>query len=197
MNHTADYAPALLAIANSCQSLIRALEAARTLRLPSWCIGAGAVRNCVWDHLHGFQTPQSLEEVDLVYFDPEAHPEQDAVLELRLSSIYPSTRWDVSNQAHVHLWYEATFGTAVDRLDSLESGIKTWPEFATCVGLSLRDDGAITIVAPYGLNDLFNLRVLHNPLRASVAAFTARHSEKRWHERWPNLSISMPNENAA
>ena len=61
-------------------SLMAALVAVRSLRLDSWCIGAGAVRSLVWDTLHGYETPSSLEDVDVVYFDSDAYgPEQDGV----------------------------------------------------------------------------------------------------------------------
>ena len=47
------YAAQLCAIARASPPLMQALAAARDLGLASWCIGAGAVRNRVWDHLHG------------------------------------------------------------------------------------------------------------------------------------------------
>jgi len=47
------YTQQLRAIAQSSLPLMQALAAARGLGLASWCIGAGAVRNRVWDHLHG------------------------------------------------------------------------------------------------------------------------------------------------
>ncbi|WP_323123635.1 nucleotidyltransferase family protein [Burkholderia alba] len=37
--------------------------------LPSWYIGASAVRNLVWDSLHGLETSSALRDVDVAYFD--------------------------------------------------------------------------------------------------------------------------------
>ena len=49
-----------------------------------------------------------------------------------------------------------------------------------------------------GLDDLFELRVRLNPLRASVATYRQRVAEKRFGERWPRLSISTASsQNAA
>lgn len=185
----------LLNIARSSLPLMQALEMARSLHLRSWCIGAGAVRNCVWDHLHGFSAAKTLDEVDLVYFDNNAAPERDAQLLQQLNLICPLTRWDVTNQAHVHLWYEKLFGTQVQPLESLEQGIATWPEFATCVGLSLQDNGSISTIAPFGLQDLFELQIRHNPARASVATFNQRHQSKQWVHRWPKLTICLTSDN--
>jgi uncharacterized protein len=55
------------------------LHAAQSLDLPPWCIGAGAVRNLVWDALHGHARPSALADVDLAYFDAsDVSAERDA-----------------------------------------------------------------------------------------------------------------------
>jgi hypothetical protein len=48
-----------------------ALVAVRGLGLASWCIGAGAVRNLVWDALHDKVTPSELADIDVAYFDAD------------------------------------------------------------------------------------------------------------------------------
>ena len=47
----------------------------------------------------------------------------------------------------------------------------------------------LTVVAPHGLDDLFGLRVRHNPTRATVEQFMARHTRKGWLEQWPRLRV--------
>lgn len=42
---------------------------------------------------------------------------------------------------------------------------------------------------PHGLDDLFGLRVRHNPTRAAVEQLMARHTCKRWLEQWPLLNM--------
>ena len=175
----------------SSDGLMSALRAVRALGLGSWCIGAGAVRSLVWDHLHGFKEPSAVEDVDVVYFDARIDdPERDANLEHRLRSAMPELHWEVTNQAVVHRWFAANLGQVVPSLVSLEEGVATWPEFATCVGVYLNCDESIGVVAPHGLDDLFGLRVRHNPRRASVATYRQRVESKRFGERWPMLSIS-------
>ncbi|WP_307654358.1 nucleotidyltransferase family protein [Variovorax paradoxus] len=171
--------------------LMAALRVVRSLGLRSWCIGAGAIRSLVWDTLHEFDQRSTVEEdMDVVYFDAGAGPGQDADLENRLHSAMPSFRWEVTNQAQVHRWFAAALGQVVPPLASLEEGVATWPEFATCVGVYLNEDESLGVVAPHGLDDLFELRVRHNPLRASVATYRERVMAKRFGERWPRLSIS-------
>ncbi|QEI09346.1 nucleotidyltransferase family protein [Pigmentiphaga aceris] len=172
-------------------SLMAALRAARSLALHDWCIGAGAVRSLVWDTLHGHACPSAPEDIDVVYYDARACPAQDAQLEARLRATIPTMRWEVTNQAHVHEWFASTLGQTVAPFSSLKEGIATWPEYATCVGVYVNEDDSIGIVAPYGLDDLFNLRVRHNPTRASLDTYRQRVHDKRFQERWPRLSISM------
>ncbi|WP_412103203.1 nucleotidyltransferase family protein [Polaromonas sp. SM01] len=183
-----DLSHRLVAMVRESARLMDALSAVRELKLHSWCIGAGAVRTLVWDTLHGFQAPSPLEDIDVVYFDASAvNTQNDTDFERKLSLCMPGIRWEVTNQASVHQWFKAHLGQAVKPLQSLEEGVSTWPEYATCVGVMLGPDDAIRVVAPHGLDDLFNLRVRHNPLRASVETYRQRVSAKRFKERWPKV----------
>lgn len=178
----------LVAMVRSSSTLM-ALMAVRSLGLTSWCIGAGAVRSLVWDTLHGFEKPSMLEDIDVVYFDSAAGPKQDTHLEKRLHSLMPTFQWEVTNQATVHHWFASDLGQMVPPLVSLEEGVSTWPEFATCVGVNLNNDESIGVIAPHGLDDLFALRVRHNTFRANFAVYRQRVESKRFRERWPRLTI--------
>lgn len=165
------------------------LATVRTLNLSSWCIGAGAVRSLVWDFLHGVEGAALGADVDVVFYDPALKPEADALLLQRLRELNPSVQWDVTNQAWIHRWFLREHGQVMPPLRSLAEGVSTWPEYATCVGVALTRDGAIEVIAPHGLDDLFELRVRHNPARASAGMFTQRVQSKRFLERWPMLSL--------
>lgn len=169
--------------------LMSALVAVRQLGLASWCIGAGAVRSLVWDALHGFAQPSALDDVDVVYFDASQTEPQEAELQARLSQRMPGLRWEVTNQATVHHWFREHLGQVVPPLASLEAGIATWPEFATCVGVALAADDSIRVIAPHGLQDLFDLRVRHNPLRADAQTYRQRVAYKRFAQRWPRVQV--------
>jgi len=179
----------LTQMVRSSPELMELLDAVRRLELASWCIGAGAVRSLVWDRLHGFAAPSHYDDVDVVYYDDQAGPAQDVELQRRLLSFGPSTRWEVTNQALIHHWFLNQQSQVVPPLCSLVEGVATWPEYATCVGVRLSLDNSIDVIAPHGLEDLFQLRVRHNPIRASSAVFNERVASKRFIERWPMLSI--------
>lgn len=169
--------------------LMAALRAARGLGLASWCIGAGAVRSVVWDALHGYAEPSRLDDVDLAYFERPAKPGRDAELERALKRAVPALAWEATNQATVHEWFRAALQMQVEPLHTLEEGVATWPEYATCVGVTLKADDSIGVVAPHGLDDLFALRVRHNPARADAETYRQRLAAKRFSERWPLLTV--------
>ena len=185
-----EYHQRLTGLVRASPLLMEALRAVRALGLNPWCIGAGAVRSLVWDDLHGFAEPTPLDDVDVVYFDPTVEGvEHDSTLEIRLRHAMPSVAWEVTNQATVHQWFARHLGLQVPPLASLEDGVGTWPEIATCVGVFLRADDSIGVVAPHGLDDLFHLVVRHNPVRADAQTYRERVASKRFAERWPLLSI--------
>ncbi|MFC4200875.1 nucleotidyltransferase family protein [Candidimonas humi] len=185
------YRRQLCALVRSSVPLMNALVAVRSLGLGSWCIGAGAVRALVWDSLHGFQKSSEVGDLDVAYFDAHAPLELDAHLQQQLNRLLPGLNCEVTNQARVHDWYANTFGLQVAPLSSLEDGLATWPEYATCVGVFLDEDEFLHVVAPHGLDDLFELRVRHNPSRVTFDTFMQRVQSKRFKEKWPKLTICI------
>lgn len=179
-----------MTIARDTPWFAEALCAVRKLGLHSWCIGAGAIRNLVWDHLHGFASPSALTDIDVAYFDAtDLSGERDAHLQSALKAILPDAPWEVTNQAAVHLWFEAHFGHPVEPLGSLEEAVASWPEYATSVGIALLQDDSLRVIAPYGLEDLFGIVVRRNPARVSVATYRLRVEQKRYAARWPRVRV--------
>ena len=180
----------LISIASSSAWFIDALRAVQTLQLNSWCIGAGAVRNLVWDELSGKREPSALADVDVAYFDgTDISPERDQRLQRELVALLPDVPWEVTNQAGVHLWFADYFGHQVEPVNTLIEAVATWPEYATSVGISINQAGALEVIAPLGLGDLFSMTVRHNPERASVTNYETRIAQKKYRERWPNVTI--------
>jgi hypothetical protein len=175
--------------------LMQRLRIVAALELPDCWIGAGAVRDLVWDTRFGSGfDPANIEDVDVVFFDPadlSAGHEHD--LERRLRESDPSVDWDVKNQARVHLWYEAKFGGTAKPLTSTIDGISTWPEIATAIAVRLDATGRLDIAAPYGLDDLLdgvwrrNLQRDFN--RVTDVEYRARIEQKQPHRRWPELLV--------
>jgi len=170
--------------------LMRALRAARAVGPPDWLIGAGAIRDRVWDHLHGFAPEVPSRDLDLVFFDPVSlGSERERDVHREVTAEAPDICWDVTNQAGVHLWYPKVFGVEVQPLSSSAEGVGTWPETATAVGVRLLAQDRIEVVAPCGLEDLFGLVCRRNPRRVTVEQYRRRVQSKQIAKRWPRVQI--------
>jgi hypothetical protein len=180
----------LVALVRGSPVMMRALRAARSVNPPDWVIGAGAIRDRVWDHLHGFTRATPVKDVDLAFFDPVSlDGERERGVQRALTAQAPELAWDVTNQAGVHLWYPHVFGVEVDPLTSTSDAVATWPETATAIGVRLLSDDTIRVVAPYGLDDLFGLVCRRNPRRATREQYRRRVENKRIAKRWPRVRI--------
>jgi uncharacterized protein len=166
------------------------LEAVRDCAIPEWAVGGGVIRNLVWDHLHGYPRPTPVADVDVAFFDPDdLCREREQAVEQALRERLPHVPWDVKNQAAVHLWYERVFGHAVAPLQSLEEAVSTWPETATSVAVRLAANDELLVVAPFGLEDLFQMILRRNPRRVSLEQFRRRVGDKRIPQKWPMVRI--------
>lgn len=143
------------------------------------------MRSLVWDQRHGFPASEPTD-VDVAYFDPTRVTSESA-LNATLSALHPELRWDIVNQAVVHEWPAPC--PVVRPLTSLEDGLASWPETATAVGVYLDHTNGVGIVAPYGLDDLFELVLRRSPGVHRPKAFDERVISKRFRERWPLLQL--------
>ncbi|WMD22579.1 nucleotidyltransferase family protein [Achromobacter seleniivolatilans] len=187
------HAAALRALVLAHPPLMRWLRAARDHAPAGGCIGAGAVRSLVWNHLHGYPAgSHAPADVDYVYFDSsDLNATQEAGIARRLRAAAPDAPWEVVNQARVHLWHRNSLGGAPPPALSLAAGIARWPETATCVGVALMPDEQLRIIAPHGLADLFGLVLRPSPA-ADIQAYAQRLASKRFAEIWPRLTIASP-----
>jgi hypothetical protein len=180
----------LIKVISSSSVLMRALRAARTVDPPDWLIGAGVIRDRVWNHLHGLAQSGPSKDVDLVFFDPVGLESQhESKVQMAVTAEAPDFAWDVTNQAAVHLWYPHVFGVEIDPLTSSAEGVATWPETATAIAVRLHADDSIQVVAPYGLDDLFVLICRPNPRRVTSEQYRRRVARLQIAKRWPNVQI--------
>ena len=164
---------------------MEALAEARRLALPDWGIGAGFVRNAVWDRLHGFEQPTPLADIDLLYFDAsDLSPDRESICEAKLSGPNSGTPWEVRNQARMHLRNgDAPYRSTADALCY-------WLETVTAVAVRLETDDKLTVLAPLGLDDLMALRVRPTAAgRRRNAEYSQRMRAKAWPETWPGLRV--------
>ena len=169
-------------------AMMTALAAVRSLALKDGWITAGFVRNRVWDHLHGFPKPTPLNDIDVIYFDPDRiDPAFEKRLDADLAERMPGLPWQVKNQARM----AERNGDPPYR--SIDDALRHWCETPTAIGARLKARNQIEITAPLGLDDLFDLVVRPTPFASShphkLAQYRERMARKNWPRLWPRIRV--------
>lgn len=167
------------------EQMMAVLRAVRTLRLPDWWIGAGFVRSKVWDVLHGRTERTPIDDIDVAYFDPNNLDEaQEKRYDAQLAQLVPAVaRWSCKNQARMQYLPSRPPYTCT------KEALADWVETATTVAVCLDEHDQLQILAPYGLDDLFDLVVRPTKNYVDSADFNRRYREKHWLEKWPRLKV--------
>ncbi|WP_173581695.1 nucleotidyltransferase family protein [Acetobacter musti] len=162
----------------------RLLGAVRSLNLPDCWIGAGFVRNAVWDHLHRRPASSPGSDIDVIWFDPDrTDPEEDRRLEAVLQAKELSVSWSVKNQARMHERNgDLPYLSAVDAM-------RYWPETATAIAARRDASDHCQIAAPFGAADLLNLILRPTPHFSceKKSIYRTRLRDKGWTSTWPLL----------
>ena len=186
------HANRLEAILRASPRVMRVLQDARDLGLPDPLLFSGAVYQTAWNALTGRDPDYGIKDYDLGYFDPDTSWDaEDAVIRRVASALPPplDALVEVRNQARVHLWFEARFGEAYAPLGSTAEALSRFVCPAFAAGVRLEADGAMTVAAPFGLDDLFGLRLRPNPTRPIGAAGYARVAASA-QARWPEVAAA-------
>jgi hypothetical protein len=182
----------LEAILRDAPSLMTMMRIARDLDLPDWLIVSGAVYQRVWNHVTGRDPDYGVRDYDLAYYDPDTSYEAEDVFIKRAAAAYPppfDALVEVRNQARVHLWFHDHFQTD-EPYPPLASSAEALTRFlapAFAVGARLEADDRLTIAAPFGLDDLFALRLTPNPHRPKGAGWDKVVASAK--ARWPEITV--------
>src|ERR1700747_3335150 len=180
----------LTAILRATPPLMQVLSVARHLCLPDWLVFSGAVYQPVLNHLTGRPLDYGIKDYDLAYFDALdlSYEAEDAVIRRVKAAFAEPLRSmvEVRNQARVHLWFEAKFGEPYGPLSCTAEALERFASATFAVGVRLEPDDRLYIVAPFGLTDLFALRLCRNPRRKTVG-FARTSADVR--RRWPEVVI--------
>ena len=167
--------------------LMQVLSVARRLCLPDWLVFSGAVYQPVLNHLTGRALDYGIKDYDLGYFDASdiSYEAEDVVIRRVKAAFEEPLRStvEVRNQARVHLWFETKFREPYGPLSCTAEALERFASPTFAVGVRLEPDDWLHIEAPFGLADLFALRLRPNPRRKTVGfARTAADVRRRWPE---------------
>lgn len=162
------------------------LTEANKLNLPDWMIGAGFLRNKVWDRLHNIKRNISdTNDIDLVYFTNKNTEESDKKLSEKMNGKL-GLKWEIVNQFYTHKWHNRKIP-----YKNTAEALSEWVETPTCVAVTLIN-GQPKIIAPHGISDLVNLQIRPSPShKNNLDLFHYRIKSKKWLEKWPRLKILL------
>ncbi len=164
--------------------MMSVIYAAAALNLKDWIIGAGFVRNKVWNHLLEIEKETvDTRDIDLVYFDPNGNDEKaDEELSEKLRQKTGIT-WEVVNEYYAHKWNN------LPPYKSTEDAISQWPETVTAIGVTLDKNNKLKLIAPYGIDDLINFKIRISPkFKGDSELLKKRMADKKWKEKWPRVN---------
>jgi hypothetical protein len=152
--------------------LLRVLSVARRLCLPDWLVFSVAVYQPVLNHLTGRPLDYGIKDYDLAYFEASdlSYEAEDGVISRVKAAFDQPVRpmVQVRNQARVHRWCEAKFGEPYTPLSCTAEALERFASATFAVGVRLESDDRLHIEAPFGLADLFALRLRPNPRRKTI-----------------------------
>jgi hypothetical protein len=177
-------------IIRSSPLLMEVLAGLREDGLPDHLLVAGAIYNLVWNRLTDRPDLTGINDIDVFYFDAGdlSYEAEDVVIQ-RLAKRFAHLPLPVQirNQARVHLWFESKFGSPFSPLSSSAEMLGRYASRTHSVAARLEPDDTLSLFAPFGLDDIFSMRITPNPLLANKAAHDAKAARAR--TVWPEVAI--------
>ncbi len=181
----------LIEIVRANPTLMRVLDLAHALDLPDWRLVSGAVYQPVWNALTGRPPDYGIRDYDLCYFDSDPSWDAEDVQIKRAAAFFPApldAMVEVRNQGRVHLWFEGKFGEPYAPLFRTDDMLERFVCPAFAVGVRLEADGRIDVAAPFGLQDLFAMRLRPNPNRP-INPQGFQKVVNSCQARWPEVTV--------
>lgn len=177
-------------IIRSSPLLMEVLTALRDDALPDHLLVAGALYNLVWNRLTGRPDLTGINDIDVFYFDDRdlSYDAEDLVIQ-RFAETFAHLPLPVQirNQARVHLWFEQKFGSPFSPLAYSAEMLTRYASRSHAVAARLETDGSLTLHAPFGLEDIFSMRVTPNPVLANKKAHDAKAARAK--TIWPEVTV--------
>lgn len=172
-------------------ALRAARAAAAGVGLVQYRVVAGVLYGAVWNALTGRAAGYGLNDIDIAYFDAAdlSYAAEDAAIAAAAPyfSGLPAPA-QLRNQARVHLWYPRRFGGAYPPLGSVEEGVRRYATRAHAVAARLEPDDRLDVYAPFGLRDVFQMRLTPNHALENRETHTRKSARIR--ALWPEIQAT-------
>lgn len=181
---------ALIRLIGAMPVVLKILETIRDLRLPdAWLVSGGIYQNA-WNLMTGKPVGHGIKDYDVTYFDGGdlSYAAEDQVIRAVAAALPElSGLIETRNQARVHLWYPERFGNSYPKLTCSTEALTLYASKTHSVAARMNEAGAIEIAAPFGLANLFAMRLVPNKVLDNAKT----HAEKsaRLKGLWPELQV--------
>lgn len=177
-------------VISSVPHIMEILAAIRDLDLPDAWLVSGGLYQTVWNVLTNRALLHGIKDFDVIYFDGHdlSYEAEDQVIK-RVNEALPefADLLEVRNQARVHLWYEQRFGRPYRPLDCSMDALTTYAARTHAVAARLTAGGTLDIHAPFGLANLFAMRLVPNYVQPNEETYIEK--AKRMKDLWPELEV--------
>ena len=183
----------LVEVLRGSPQVMAVLEVVRRQRLPDPLLFSGAVYQTVWNALTSRPLDHGIKDYDVGYFDRDVSFDAEDLVIRAVAQALPEPLVDVvevRNQARVHLWFPEKFGHPYAPLTRTAEALERFVCPAFAVGVFLQQDGTMAVEAPFGLDDVFAMRLRVNPLRGVSADWERIVGSAQ--ARWPELTVEPP-----
>ncbi len=155
----------------------------------NWYLVGGCLNQTIWNHTTGRKWNYGIEDYDIFYWDDDLAESKESGIQNQIVSQFDDLKcdFDVTNQSRVHKWFKSYFGSSMPGYSNLEQAVGSPPSTVTCVGVTLRN-GRPVIYAPYGLGDIFSMKLRYNTETFIPDKFVIPKIEK-WKQKWSELEI--------
>ncbi len=181
---------ALEEIVHATKTLAQILSGLRSLDLPDAWLVSGGIYQSVWNHLTDKPEGYGIKDYDIIYFDGGdlSYDAEDQVIKKMIAALPNlADKLEVRNQARVHLWYEKRFGRPYAPLNCSMEALTTYAAKTHAVAARLKGDGSLEIRAPFGLTNIFAMRLVPNLGTNNKETFDEKGA--RMKQLWPELEI--------
>lgn len=169
--------------------VMRVLRIARSLALPDWRLASGAIYQTVWNALTGRPAGHGIRDFDLLYFDGDTSYEAEDRVITRARPYFSRlpAPVEIRNQARVALWFRQKHGIDYPPLACTDEALINYAARTHSVAVRLEADGRLSLAAPFGLADIFAMRLVPNTVLDNSATYMDK--ALRMKAAWPELEI--------
>ena len=141
------------------KDLMTILDYIEKLKLPNFYIASGAVFQTIWNYLDNRPINYGIKDIDIVYYDSNnLSKEYEEKLESKIEKYFKDNninyKFDIHNEARMHLWKKENENKDVDQYKNSEDAIIQWIATVQAIGIT-KNSNEIKVYAPFGLSDIY------------------------------------------